>query len=340
MLFHPLLMKGITKMLNQKVLLPILILILAISSIIGVVATSPREAHPRGPEEGYQPPFSRDSMRPGPEEDWQPLRYELDPQNANVKVSLEQAIEKVKDAWPVPSDAMADSTIMRDDLKNYTYWKLDWSSSGSLTAFVDANTGKVLVISDFRRSGGVDNLKGDEGRAIKVGEEVLAKLGINTDGLSKPVLKKIDMPHAISWKLTYTVLWVQTHQGLLVKGASVRAGIDAETLKPIAFSNHLIDVQDLNVVPAISEAQAIEAAEKYVQSEAITSRGYEQCEVRNLELVIDRPNHDLTRDKILVPLGEPTLVWYVHVRNAIRGWFIDVMVDAQTGAVVGLIFGL
>jgi len=57
-------------------------------------------------------------------------------------------------------------------------------------------------------------------------------------------------------------------------------------------------------------------------------------------LVIDRPNHDLTLDKILVPLGEPTLVWYVHVRDAIRGWFIDVMVDAQTGAVVGLIFWL
>ena len=123
-----------------------------------------------------------------------------------------------------------------------------------------------------------------------------------------------------------------------VRDASVRVGIDAETLRPVAFSNHLIDVQDVNVVPAISEVQAIEAAEKYVQSEAITSRGYEQCEIRNLELVIDRPNHDFTLDKILVPLGEPTLVWYIHAREVVRGWRIDVMVDAQTGAVVGLIF--
>jgi uncharacterized membrane protein YkoI len=287
-------------------------------------------------------PYSRDSLQSGPEADWQPLHYELDPQNANVKISLEQAIKIVKDAWLVPSDAMVDSTIMRNDLNNYTHWMLFWSSKDShlLSADVDANTGKILVIVDFRKSGGVDNLKGDEGRAITVGEDVLVKLGVNVDGFSKPVVKKHDMPHAISWKLTYIVLWVQTYQGLPVKGASVRVGIDAETLKPVAFSNHLIDLQDLNIVPAISEAQAIEAVEKYVQSDVITSRGYEQCEVRNIELVIDRPNHDLTHDKILVPLGEPTLVWYVHVRDAIRGWLIDVMVDAQTGAIVGLIFGL
>jgi hypothetical protein len=286
-------------------------------------------------------PFSRESMCRGPEADWQPLHYELAPQNATVTISLEQAVANVKDAWPVPSDATVDSTIMRDDLNNYTHWMLDWSSNKShlLLADVDANTGKILVIVDFRRSGSVDNLKGDEGRAITVGEDVLTKLGVSTAGLSKPVVKKRDMPGATSWKLTYTVLWVQTHHGFEVKGAAVRVGIDAETLRPVAFSNQLIDVRNVNVVPAISEAQAIDEAEKYLQSEAMTSRRYEQCEVYKVDLVIDRPNHDLTLDKILVPLGEPALVWYVYAREAIHGWLIDVMVDAQTGGVIGLKFG-
>jgi uncharacterized membrane protein YkoI len=311
-------MKGITKMLNQKVLLPILILILAISSIIGVVATSPREAHPRGPEEGFQP-----------------LRYDLDSQQTVVKASLEQAIRDVQDVWPIPNSDFS-SKLKRDDYEDLTWWKLTWKINNSpvVSASVDANTGKILSITDHRRKGSVDNLKGDD-KAIKIAEEVLTKFGISTDGLSTPIVTISDMPDATSLETTYQVLWLQTFHGIRCDGASLRIRIDAETLKPVGYSNQLIDVPDIDFVTDISNDTALEVVEEFVESDAIKLKGYEKCEVFGSDLIIARPNYNVQQDAPLVPMGNASLAWCVSLRDS-HGWRLDVMVDAHTGSIIGL----
>lgn len=117
---------------SQKGLIPIVSLILVLSGVISVIATSPRESTRRGPEEGFQP-----------------LIYDLDSQKTVVKVPLEQAVEKVEDVWPIPNSDFV-SKLKRDDYEDLTWWKLTWKIDNSpvVSASVDANTGKILSTTD------------------------------------------------------------------------------------------------------------------------------------------------------------------------------------------------
>ena len=273
-----------------------------------------------------------DRLHPGPEEGYKPWMYDLDPQKTSVKISLEEAIEKVKAVWSVPSDEVTGFKLRRDDWKDYTRWELEWRVNGSgLMADVDAETGKVMVIVDHRRSGGVDNLK-DVNKAIELAEKVLMRLEIGTEDLSTPIVMKNDDP-----KFTYVVIWKQFYKGITVKTANVIVEIDADTLKPVGFSNGLMDIHEVNTVPKISENQAIETAVNFLESETIKSKGYNKCKILKTELVIARPNYDPSQDKILVPMGKPTLVWYIYTSDDITGRLLDVMADAQTGSVVGFL---
>lgn len=303
---------------NQKGLIPVVSLILVISGVISVVATSPRDTHPHGPEEGFQP-----------------LRYDLDSQKTVVKVSLEQAIEKVEDVWPIPNSDFV-SKLKRDDYEALTWWKLTWKIDNSpvVSASVDANTGKILSITDHRRKGCVDNLKSDD-KAITIAEAVLAKFGISTDDLSLPIVTINDMPNATSWETTYQVLWLQTFHGIMCEGASLRVRIDAETLKPVGYSNQLIDVPDIDVVADISKDTALEVVEAFVESDAIKAKGYEKCDVLSSDLIIVRPNYNVQQDMSLVPMGNASLAWCMGLRDC-QGWRLDVMVDAHTGSIIGL----
>lgn len=268
-------------------------------------------------------------------EDYQPGFYELDPRKVNVTVSLEEAIEKVKAMWPVPSTEETSFRLMRDDDEGWTRWELDWDINGSsgLTALVDAYTGKIRVIIDYRRrSGNVDNLNNTD-KAIELAEEVLRKFEISTEDLSTPAVIKDDMPTAIAWNITYTVRWGHLYKGLKVEDSAIAVEIDAETLKTVSFSNGLLDIPDLDIVPGISKDQAIETVENFLSSEVISSKGYGECKALKKELVIARPNYDPKQDKLL-PMGEPILVWYIYTGDT-NGRSLKIMIDAQTGSVVG-----
>lgn len=271
--------------------------------------------------------------------DFKPSFYEWDSKEADVKISLEEAVAKVEAVWPVPSTEETRFRLMRDDDENWTRWELEWRINGStgLTALVDAYTGKVRVIVDFRRSGGVDNLK-NRGKAIELAEEVLKSMEISTKDLSTPTVRKRDMPTALSWNITWDVQWRQRFKGLAVKDAVAAVGvsIDSETLKPVGFHNGLLEIHDVNIVPRVSRNQAIEEVKNFVSSEAVKSKGYDKCKILRTELVVARPNYNLKQNKRLIPRGPPTLVWHMHLRNAISGRKLaDIMVDAQTGTVVG-----
>jgi len=275
-------------------------------------------------------PIDWDRLHPGPEEGYKPLMYDLDPQKTSVKIPLEEAIEKVKAVWSVPSDEVTGFRLRRDDWKDHTRWELEWRVNGSgLMADVDAETGKVMVIVDHRRSGGVDNLK-DLNKAIELAKKVLMRLEIGTEDLSTPIVMKNDDP-----KFTYVVIWKQFYKGITVKTALVIVEIDAETLKPVGFGNGLMDMHEVNTVSKISENQAIEIAVNFLESETIKSKGYNKCKILKTELVIARPDYDPSQDKILIPMGKPTLVWYMYTSDDITGRLLDVMIDAQTGSVVG-----
>jgi hypothetical protein len=306
------------KLLTKKLLIPILSLILAISGIIVVVATSPRDTNPRGPEEGFQP-----------------QRYDLDPRKTVVNVSLEKAISSVQDIWSIPNSDL-ESKLKRDDYEDLTWWKLVWKIDNSpiVSASVDANTGKIFSITDHRRKGSIDNLKSDD-KAITIAEAVLTKFGISTDDFSTPIVTISDMPNATSWETTYRVLWLQTFHGIMCDGASLRIRIDAETLKPVGYSNQLIDVLDIDVVASISKETALEVVKEFVESDAIKSKGYEKCDVISSDLIIVRPNYNEQQDTPLIPMGDASLAWSIGLRDR-QGWRLDAMVDAHTGSIIGL----
>lgn len=277
-------------------------------------------------------------LQPEPAEGWHPLFYELDAQKASVKVSLKEAIEKVKVTWPLPKDCVIKSILERDDVLNATHWVLDWLCNDSyvLSASVDSHTGVVTAITDFRRSGTVDNLK-DREKAIELGREALGRLGIELDNLSTPTVFLVNMPNATNWKISYRVVWQQMHKGLKVDHGSVGVTIDAETLKIVGFSNGLIDVQGLDTTPIVLETEATETVKSFSQTNAIMSKGYVSCEIVSTELIIAQPNYNSSNDRPLIPIGKPTLVWYEQLKEKSTGWRIDLMIDAQNGAVVGLV---
>lgn len=137
-----------------------------------------------------------------------------------------------------------------------------------------------------------------------IAEAVLAKFKISTDDLSTPIVTISDMPDATSYEATYQVLWLQTFHGMPCEGASLRVRIDAETLKPVGYSNQLIDVPDIDVVADISYNIALEIVEAFVESDAIKEKGYEKCDVLSSDLIIVRPNYNVQQDMLLVPMGK------------------------------------
>lgn len=99
----------------------------------------------------------------------------------------------------------------------------------------------------------------------------------------------------------------------------------------------LTDLPDVDAIPAISKAQAIETVKDFLGSEAIKSRGYERCKILELKLTIAKPNYNFEYDFVFTPFKEePTLVWYVCIIDRHRYRF-DVMVDGQNGSIVGMV---
>lgn len=271
---------------------------------------------------------SREDYDTSPPENYRPPIEELDPQTTSVKVSVNQAIRQVEKMWVVLG-ADVSTYLIRDVLSDRVLWLLEWKVEGAVvvSALVDADKGKVVSLTDFRRSARVDNLKSTD-KAVNIAIDLLGKLGIDTAQMSDPIVAIRRTPNiGASQEIIYDVQWRQVYEGISVMEGVALVDIDAETLDPVGFSIHTLDVDNVNINPAVSKDQAAERARNFVES-----KGYKLGETVDILLVIGRPNYywEGTPTK----LGDPTLIWNVLLKDD-AGRRIDVWVDATTGSVIG-----
>lgn len=278
-----------------------------------------------------------------------PLPEVLDPETAGVMFSMDNAIQNVKMVWSVP-DVNVKGTLIRNSITGETFWFLDWriGSDAILAATVDADTGEIISISDFRFEGRKDELK-STAVAVEIGLELLRKKGITIDGLSEPKVTIVTTPMG-SWdRITYQVLWHQVEGGTPVPEGYVLVDIDAETGEVVGFGRRHIDVEGADMEASVPMSEAIKTAKEFIQEYVKENWGPagrtkdHEVIVLDVELVIQRPNYTFWEYR----LGEPTLVWEVFIETRCKGinlvtgeesderyWFL-VWVDAYTREIVG-----
>jgi len=265
------------------------------------------------------------------------LKYNIAESEANSTISKDEAIEIISKKWDIPSnDVTAISKLQFDKLQDNKIWLIKLYHKGSLiiTARIDSKTGKVVTICDHRRLGEVNNVE-DISSVIEIAKKVLNDQEISINLLGTPKVTPPNMSPGSVTKKTYRVTWYQTYKGVKVNGF-VRVRVDKETLQPVEFSNFLLNVDNIDVNPKISEKEAIANAKPFLETKAVTLKGYSSFNIKILGLVIDKPNYDIETNDLLVPEGDPILVWYLQAVDE-NGKLVDLLVDAHTSEIVGFI---
>ncbi|MGC8983306.1 MAG: PepSY domain-containing protein [Desulfurococcaceae archaeon] len=262
-------------------------------------------------------------------------RYELpiiviDPDKANVKVSLEEAVEAVSRIWDVPKSTPSAKVVV-DKIEGRTYWILGWVEGGGYVhAEVDAETGQVVLLRDFRYKARVDNLK-SHARAVEIASKLLEKLGVPAHLLAPEPFVRIKREPAagLVQEITYEVEWRQVYKGLQVVGGYVIVAVDPENQRPVGFVVKLLDVEGIPVEPKIARDSAVAIAAEFLKS-----KGYSIGEVVKVELCIRRPNYYWEGRPMAQ--GPPSLLWVVVFKKPYSSsGTIEVWVDARSGLVVG-----
>ncbi len=267
-----------------------------------------------------------------------PANYELpikvlpSPSNAiTTKVDLKKAVEIVKSVWDVPSQEPL-ARILQDNMEGRIYWSLTWVSNGTVAvhALVDADTGEVVFVRDFRYSSAkVDNI-GDMKDVVVLAKEMLKKLGVKEEFLSEPFVRRYkENRGGLHEDILYDVEWRQLYKGLPVLDGYLAVTINPELKRPIGFVVKLINVREVDVNPRISRGEAVKIAEEFLRS-----RGYKPLKVIDIGLAIGRPNYYW--EGTPKPIGAPTLLWVVKFEVAIGSLTTqaDVQIDAHSGKVV------
>ncbi|MDK6028842.1 PepSY domain-containing protein [Ignisphaera sp. 4213-co] len=262
-------------------------------------------------------------------------RYELpiiiiDSDKASVKISLEEAMRMVSRIWDVPKSAPSARVII-DKIEGRTYWSLGWvENSGKVYAMVDAETGQVVLLHDFRYKAKMDNLK-NRARAVEIAVKLLEKLGIPTHMLTPEPSVLIERAPADGpvQEITYEVMWKQVYKGIQVIDGYVIVSVDPENQRPVGFVVKLLDVENISVEPKITRDSAVAIATEFLKS-----RGYSLGEVAEVKLCIGRPNYYWEGKPII--RGPPSLLWIVVFKKPYSdSGTVEVWVDAHSGVVVG-----
>lgn len=260
------------------------------------------------------------------------LTERLDPKIANPKISLDQAIESVKKIWQVPQEGELRTYLSRNHKYDITIWDLVWEMDRNaiIMAEVNADTGEVLLILDFRREARKDNLK-DKAKAVVIGLEMLKKIEIPIHELLKPEVSV----NKLGEEITYQILWWQGEEGVSVLGGFVLVTIDPETLKPVGFTKRLFNTEGINIKPSIPKEEAVIKAKEFIDYlNQLEKSKVTAGKVTEVKLAIGRPTPYWKEDQIRY--GKLTLVWVVTLeRLQPHPGLIYIWVDAHTGEVVG-----
>jgi hypothetical protein len=272
------------------------------------------------------------------DEPLEPISYHIEPEDAGEIVGLDEADVLVRTLWPdIDESCVIKTSLKVEEQFDSTMWQLRYYDGGryALYAQIDASMGIIRSVTDHRYKGEIDNVQCDS-QLIAIAEEVLERMNIDTGSLPPPEVKSPKKSPGSVMRGSYSVTWNQYHHGIPVMDALVRVRINCETLHPVGYTNKLIEVNDLETTPAVTEEEAEESAAAYLRSDIISRKGYVYPKTVSAELVIGQPYYDPYTDSLIVPLRDPQLLWYVRAKD-ITGRSLDVQVDAVSGIVIGLV---
>jgi len=263
------------------------------------------------------------------------LLYNIDPKTVTGTHSIDEIKDLVINIWELPQIDYNVKVSATEDLQyERTTWMLRFYKEGSyvLSAQVNAQTGQILSIADHRYSGTSNNVESYED-ILSASTTALMRMGFNLMELPPPMVK--EPTHNFETNNMYTVKWSQYYKGVPVNKGFIRVIIDAEYLKPIVFTNGLKEVGDIDVDPKVSEAQARDAADKYLKTGVLTSKGYSRCELGSTTLCITRPDYDPYNNRVYAPMLNPCLAWRVDCTDQ-AGRKVDIFIDAHNNEVVSI----
>ncbi len=272
------------------------------------------------------------------EEPPEPISYHIEPEDAGEIVGLDEADVLVRTLWPdIDEGCVIKTSLMVEEQFDSMMWQLRYYDGDRyvLYAQIDASTGIIRSVTDHRYKGEIDNVQCDS-QVISIAEEVLERMNIDTGSLPPPEVKPPKKSPGSVMRGRYRVTWSQYHHGVPVMDALVRVRVDCETLHPVGYTNNLIEINDLETTPAVTEEDAEEAAAAFLRSEIISKKGYVNPKTVSAELVVGQPCYDPYTDSLIVPLRDPQLLWYVRAKD-VTGRSLDVQVDAASGRVIGLV---
>ncbi len=264
-----------------------------------------------------------------------PILFNIDPKTVVGELTIDEVKDLIVSSWGLPQANYEVKVSATDDLQyERTTWLLKFYEGGNciLSAQVNAKTGQILSIADHRYFGTVNNIRSDSD-LLSTATTALEWMGVSVDALPAPTIKEPVKDSAAS--NLYTVVWNQYYKGVPVHNGFIRVIVDSEYLKPVVFANGLRDVGNIDVTPAISEAQAIATASEYIKVGVLASKGYSECKLGTATLCIMRPDYDPYNNRVYTPALNYCLVWCVSCVDQ-NGQRADIVIDAHSIEVVSL----
>ena len=242
----------------------------------------------------------------------------------------------VESTWELPENELTiKSSLKTEEQIDTTYWSLHYYDGEDyiLKVKIDADTGRIVSLTDHRNNGIINQVT-NEDQVLTIATNLCDKMGVDVSKLAEPA---IYTPHTAGDKIfnEYTVIYYQYYKGLRVLGGYIKTRINAESLKPVGYTNALVEIQEINIVSKTSKSDARKAANEYLQSSIIKDKGYGTCTIQSVELCVGQVHYHPYEDRVIVPKGEPQLLWFVLAKSQ-NSRQIGVMIDAVDCTVIGI----
>ncbi len=265
-----------------------------------------------------------------------PISYHISQEEYDPVKTLDEAKIIVETMWDLPDKELSIvSSIKAETQLNETYWSLSYYDGEEylLRVKMDTETGRIVSLTDHRDEGTENNVK-DEKQVLAIASNLYERMGVNTERLSSP---NVYPPHIAGDAVfnEYTVIHPQYYQGLPVLGGYLKTRINAESLQPVGYTNALIDIDEIDITPITTEASATKAAVEYLKTVLIQEKGYGDTVILSIELCIGRVYYHPYEDRVIVPSGEPQLMWFI-IAQGDNNRSIGIMIDAMDNTIIGI----
>lgn len=265
-----------------------------------------------------------------------PISYHVIQDNYPSVVSLDEAKKTVTELLDITEENMRiESSIKVERQIDTEYWILKYYDDDQycLRIKMDANSGRIISMTDHRHKGSENNVE-NEKEVTDIAETFLENIGLDVSNLPEP---EITSPHKAGSVIfnEYCVKYEQYYHGIPVLRGYVKTRVDADSLEVVGYTNALVNIDDIDVTPKVTKLSATKAASEYFRSQVIQDKGYGKCIIKDVDLYIGQVRYDPFKDALIVPQGEPQLMWYVTALGE-NSRQIGVMVDPSDVSIIGL----